>query len=293
MTFFSHKKIGATLYQSKPVISSTPSLNVDRNCRFFIQPVGRASSLSCKTMMSLFPRAGWNWRLQRGLQVDLLGGGAPLGLPDHIPAAPPQCPPRNHLDKEPSQQWGRGWEGRELSKCDIWPRMVIILTDFWIFTKNYQLVTFFHTKTGAICHWILTKIGELFTPPPPTLQRRVFQGALDSIFCQITTVSDTVKRMGWTKSLIGSCMSWIFLFLIVGNDVQIGHKQSENSHVQGRWHICGWTRNFPQNTVGLFAGFRINILKWKVFWASETCWTRFMIHLVELIIENVTKIGEQ
>ena len=153
--FFS-QKIGATLYQSKPVISSTPSLNVDRNCRFFIQPVGRASFLSCKTMMRLFPRAGWNWRLQRGLQVDLLGGGAPLGLPDHLPAAPPQCPPRNHLDKEPSQQWGRGWEGRELSKCDIWPRMVIILTDFWIFTKNYQLVTFFHTKTGAICHWILT-----------------------------------------------------------------------------------------------------------------------------------------
>ena len=27
-------------------------------------------------------------------QVDLLGGGAPLGLPDHLPAAPPQCPPR-------------------------------------------------------------------------------------------------------------------------------------------------------------------------------------------------------
>ena len=112
--------------------------------------------LARQSMMSLFPRAGWNWRLQRGLQVDLLGGGAPLGLPDHLPAAPPQCPPRNHLDKEPSQQWGRGWEGRELSKCDIWPRMVIILTDFWIFTKNYQLVTFFHTKTGAICHWILT-----------------------------------------------------------------------------------------------------------------------------------------
>ena len=91
--FFS-QKIGATLYQSKPVISSTPSLNVDRNCHFFIQPVGRASSLSCKTMMRLFPRAGWNWRLQWGLQVDLLGGGAPLGLSDHLPAAPPQCPPR-------------------------------------------------------------------------------------------------------------------------------------------------------------------------------------------------------
>jgi len=71
--FFS-QKIVATLYQSKPVISSTPSLNVDQNCRFFIQPVGRASFLSCKTMMRLFPRAGWNWRLQRGLQVDLLGG---------------------------------------------------------------------------------------------------------------------------------------------------------------------------------------------------------------------------
>ena len=71
--FFS-QKIVATLYQSKPVISSTPSLNVDQNCRFFIQPVGRASFLSCKTMMRLFPRAGWNWRLQRGLQVNLLGG---------------------------------------------------------------------------------------------------------------------------------------------------------------------------------------------------------------------------
>ena len=47
--FFS-QKIVATLYQSKPVISSTPSLNVDQNCRFFIQPVGRASSLSYKTM---------------------------------------------------------------------------------------------------------------------------------------------------------------------------------------------------------------------------------------------------
>ena len=95
--FFS-QKIVARLYQSKPVISSTPSLNVDQNCRFFIQPVGRASSLSYKTMMRLFSRAGWNWRLQRGLQVDLLGGGAPLGLPDHIPAAPPQCPPRKHHD---------------------------------------------------------------------------------------------------------------------------------------------------------------------------------------------------
>ena len=136
--FFS-QKIVATLYQSKPVISSTPSLNVDQNCRFFIQPVGRASFLSCKTMMRLFPRAGWNWRLQRGLQVDLLGGGAPLGLPDHIPAAPPQCPPRNHLDNEPSQQWGRGWEGKELSKCDIWPRRVIILTDFRIFTKKLSI----------------------------------------------------------------------------------------------------------------------------------------------------------
>ena len=94
--FFS-QKIVATLYQSKPVIRSTPSLNVEQNCRFFIQPVGRASFLSCKTMMRLFPRAGWNWRLQRGLQVDLLGGGAPIGLPDHIPAAPPQCPSRNHL----------------------------------------------------------------------------------------------------------------------------------------------------------------------------------------------------
>ena len=38
-------------------------------------------------------------------------------------------------------------------------------------------------------------------------------------------MSDTVKRMGWTKSLIGSCMSWIFLFLIVGNNVQIGHNE--------------------------------------------------------------------
>ena len=147
--FFS-QKIVATLYQSKPVISSTPSLNVDQNCRFFIQPVGRASFLSCKTMMRLFPRAGWNWRLQRGLQVDLLGGGAPLGLPDHIPAAPPQCPPRNHLDNEPSQQWGRGWEGKELSKCDIWPRMVIILTDFWIFTKKLSIGDIFSHKNG--CH---------------------------------------------------------------------------------------------------------------------------------------------
>ena len=25
----------------------------------------------------------------------------------------------NHLHKEPSQQWGRGWEGEELSKYDI------------------------------------------------------------------------------------------------------------------------------------------------------------------------------
>ena len=172
MTFFSHKKIGATLYQSKPVISSTPSLNVDRNCRFFIQPVGRASSLSCKTMMSLFPRAGWNWRLQRGLQVDLLGGGAPLGLPDHLPAAPPQCPPRNHLDKEPSQQWGRGWEGRELSKCDIWPRMVIILTDFWIFTKKLSIGDIFSHKNW--CHLPLnshesTKISIKKSPKSVTI----------------------------------------------------------------------------------------------------------------------------
>ena len=74
-----------SFYQSKPVISS---LNFDRNCKKtttvvslyynFIQPVGRASSLSCsghqyykvcslddrsKTRMRLFPRAGWNWRL--------------------------------------------------------------------------------------------------------------------------------------------------------------------------------------------------------------------------------------
>ena len=172
MTFFSHKKIGATLYQSKPVISSTPSLNVDRNCRFFIQPVGRASSLSCKTMMRLFPRAGWNWRLQRGLQVDLLGGGAPLGLPDHLPAAPPQCPPRNHLDKEPSQQWGRGWEGRELSKCDIWPRMVIILTDFWIFTKKLSIGDIFSHKNW--CHLPLnshesTKISIKKSPKSVTI----------------------------------------------------------------------------------------------------------------------------
>ena len=100
--------------------------------------------------MRLFPRAGWNWRLQRGLQVDLLGGGAPLGLPDHIPAAPPQCPPRNHLDNEPSQQWGRGWEGKELSKCDIWPRRVIILTDFRIFTKKLSIGDIFSHKNG--CH---------------------------------------------------------------------------------------------------------------------------------------------
>ena len=106
--------------------------------------------LARQSMMSLFPRAGWNWRLQRGLQVDLLGGGAPLGLPDHLPAAPPQCPPRNHLDKEPSQQWGRGWEGRELSKCDIWPRMVIILTDFWIFTKKLSIGDIFSHKNW--CH---------------------------------------------------------------------------------------------------------------------------------------------
>ena len=169
--FFS-QKIGATLYQSKPVISSTPSLNVDRNCRFFIQPVGRASSLSCKTMMRLFPRAGWNWRLQRGLQVDLLGGGAPLGLPDHLPAAPPQCPPRNHLDKEPSQQWGRGWEGRELSKCDIWPRMVIILTDFWIFTKKLSIGDIFSHKNW--CHLPLnshesTKISIKKSPKSVTI----------------------------------------------------------------------------------------------------------------------------
>ena len=106
--------------------------------------------LARQSMMSLFPRAGWNWRLQRGLQVDLLGGGAPLGLPDHIPAAPPQCPPRNHLDNEPSQQWGRGWEGKELSKCDIWPRMVIILTDFRIFTKKLSIGDIFSHKNW--CH---------------------------------------------------------------------------------------------------------------------------------------------
>ena len=61
-----------------------------------------------------------------------------------------QCPPRNHLDKEPSQQWGRGWEGRELSKCDIWPRMVIILTDFWIFTKKLSISDIFSHKNW--CH---------------------------------------------------------------------------------------------------------------------------------------------
>ena len=154
------------------ILNSTSSLNVDRNCRFFIQPVGRASSLSCKTMMRLFPRAGWNWRLQRGLQVDLLGGGAPLGLPDHLPAAPPQCPPRNHLDKEPSQQWGRGWEGRELSKCDIWPRMVIILTDFWIFTKKLSIGDIFSHKNW--CHLPLnshesTKISIKKSPKSVTI----------------------------------------------------------------------------------------------------------------------------
>ena len=175
MTFFSHKKIGATLYQSKPVISSTPSLNVDRNCRFFIQPMEEPHPHPClarQSMMSLFPRAGWNWRLQRGLQVDLLGGGAPLGLPDHLPAAPPQCPPRNHLDKEPSQQWGRGWEGRELSKCDIWPRMVIILTDFWIFTKKLSIGDIFSHKNW--CHLPLnshesTKISIKKSPKSVTI----------------------------------------------------------------------------------------------------------------------------
>ena len=74
-------------YQSKPVISS---LNFDRNCKKtttvvslyynFIQPVGRASSLSCsghrgcklcsiddrsKPRMRLFPRAGWNCSTKR------------------------------------------------------------------------------------------------------------------------------------------------------------------------------------------------------------------------------------
>ena len=100
MTFFSHKKIGATLYQSKPVISSTPSLNVDRNCRFFIQPVGRASSLSCKTINDESLPTGW---------MKLKIAARPAGWPTWRRSSPwsswsPSCCSSSVSSSQPSRQ---------------------------------------------------------------------------------------------------------------------------------------------------------------------------------------------
>ena len=50
----------------------------------------------------------------------------------------------------------------------------------------------------------------------------------------------------------------------------------------GRWHICGGACNFTQNTICLFARFRIHFFKWNIF-RAETCRTWFVIHLVEFI----------
>ena len=97
--FFS-QKIGATLYQSKPVISSTPSLNVDRNCRFFIQPVGRASSLSCKTINDESLPTGW---------MKLKIAARPAGWPTWRRSSPwsswsPSCCSSSVSSSQPSRQ---------------------------------------------------------------------------------------------------------------------------------------------------------------------------------------------
>ena len=50
-----------------------------------------------------------------------------------------------------------------------------------------------------------------------------------------------------------------FLFFIVGNDVQIGHKQRQDTHIELRRHVRGRTCNFSQNAVCLLARLRVQI----------------------------------
>ena len=49
----------------------------------------------------------------------------------------------------------------------------------------------------------------------------------------------------------------MFLFIIVGNDVQIGHKQRHDTHIELRRHVRGRTCNFLQNPVCLLARLRV------------------------------------
>ena len=73
----------------------------------------------------------------------------------------------NHLHKEPSQQWRRGWEGEELSKCDltlttcpdgeVWSRSTQVAS------KSWQSMTNCHTD----CHHIHSQV------PRPTLGTRL------------------------------------------------------------------------------------------------------------------------
>ena len=140
-------------YQSKPVISS---LNFDRNCKKtttvvslyynFIQPVGRASSLSCSIKVTKFAAsmtgARQGWGSSHGLdeiedcsetcRLTYLEEEHPLVFLITFLLLLLSVPLvfGNHLHMEPSQQWGRGWEGEELSKCDIWHRQPALTSKY-------------------------------------------------------------------------------------------------------------------------------------------------------------------
>ena len=87
-------------FQSKPVISS---LNFDRNCK-------KPQLLSlCTTICSEACRLTY---LEEELPLVFLITFLLLLLSVPLVFG-------NHLHKEPSQQWRRGWEGEELSKCDL------------------------------------------------------------------------------------------------------------------------------------------------------------------------------
>ena len=47
------------------------------------------------------------------------------------------------------------------------------------------------------------------------------------------------------------------LFFIISNDVQIGHKQRQDTHIELRRHVRGRTCNFLQNAVCLLARLRV------------------------------------
>ena len=73
------------------------------------------------------------------------------------------------------------------------------------------------------------------------------------------------------------------LFFIVGNDVQIGHKQRQDTHIELWRHVRGRTCNFSQNAVCLLARLRVQAWKTWVFWGLKAIWTSLVVLLMKTV----------